>query len=336
MSERKKVTLRVPATTANLGPGYDTLGMAMSIFMEVTVEEADAYSFTVEGEGAEYISPEEEHNMVVQTCRIAFEEYAKKPMPPLKFTMKNNIPFGCGCGSSSAAAVAGFVAGLRLCGVTMQTRETEELLSVITRIEGHPDNASPAIYGGIQLGYKREEGDVMTYRVPTPANLSIVLFVPFKLMKASTNVTRELVPQVVPLSSAIHNISRASMLVLALCTGDLRLLKDCSDVLHENQRADALYPHYRPCAEAARAAGAEYVFLSGAGPTVCSFVSGRRGDSLIQPEGERKAELVAEAMVAAAEKAGVLGRAIITQPSDLGVHLSGVKSVKPTVQYINI
>nr|AGT02564.1 homoserine kinase [Herpetomonas muscarum] len=331
-----RVSLRVPATTANLGPAYDTLGMALSIFMELTVEVADAYSFVVEGEGAEHISTDPADNLVVQTCRIAFEEHAKKPMPPLKFTMKNNIPFGCGCGSSSAAAVAGFVAGMTLSGFTMATREQEELLSVITKIEGHPDNASPAIYGGIQLGFIDEHGNVHTHRVPTPPNLSVVLFVPNKLMKASTNVTRELVPTTVPLSSAIHNISRTAMLVLGLCTGELRLLANSSDCLHEMQRSNTLYPHYKPCADAARANGAEYCFLSGAGPTVLAFVSGRRGDFLAQPHGERRAEAVAEAMVKAAAAAGVAGKAIITQPSDLGVHLTGVHSIKPDVLYVNI
>ncbi|KPI87029.1 putative homoserine kinase [Leptomonas seymouri] len=329
-----KVSLRVPATTANLGPAYDTLGMAMSIFIELTVEVADKFSMEVTGEGSEHISRGED-NMIVQTCRIAFE-YAKKPMPPLKFTMHNNIPYGCGCGSSSAAAAAGFVAGMTLSGLTMETQNSEELLSVISKIEGHPDNAAPAIYGGIQLGYKRGDGSVMTYRVPTPPNLSVVLFIPHKLMKASTHVTRELIPQTVSLSDAIHNISGTAILTLALTTGDLRLLKDASDCLHEQQRSSVLYPHYNACAKAAREAGAVYAFLSGAGPAVCALVSGRRGDLLTQPEGERKAELVAEAMVRASEAAGVAGRAIITTPSDLGAHLSGTTCVRPNIQYTSI
>lgn len=330
-----RVFLRVPATTANLGPAYDTLGMALSIFMELTVEVADAFSFTVEGEGSEHISTED--NLVVESCRMAYEEYAKKKMPPLCFFMRNNIPYRCGCGSSSAAAVAGFMAGMSLNGLSMATREKEELLGVITRIEGHPDNAAPAIYGGIQLGYVNDAKDVMTYRVPTPPNLSLVLFVPHKLMKASTTVTRELVPHTVPLSDAIHNISRTAVLTLALSTGQLRMLKDCSDVLHERFRANALYPHYAPCAQAAREAGAVYVFLSGAGPTVCAMVSGRHGDQLTQPPGERSAELVANAMVKAAEAAGVPGRAVITIPSDLGAHFSGARcGPNADIQYVNI
>nr|AGT02802.1 homoserine kinase [Angomonas desouzai] len=257
-----KVSLRVPATTANLGPGYDTLGMAMSIFMDLTVEVSDKFEFLVEGEGKDHINTQD--NLVVDTCRIAYEEYAKKPMPPLKFTMHNNIPFGCGCGSSSAAAVAGFVAGMILCGFTMETRGVEELLAIITRIEGHPDNAAPAIYGGIQLGVKvtDEKGDVSfsTNRVPTPPNLSMILFIPNKLMKASTDVTRDLVPREVKLEDAIHNISRASRLVLAFCTNQLRYLRECTDRLHEQYRATQLYPHYKACYDAAYEAGADFCF----------------------------------------------------------------------------
>ncbi|KAG5472530.1 hypothetical protein LSCM1_03931 [Leishmania martiniquensis] len=331
----QRVSLRVPATTANMGPAYDTLGMALSIFMELTVEAADNFSMTVTGEGHEHISTDED-NMVVRTCRIAFEGYAHKSMPPLKFTMHNNIPYKCGCGSSSAAAVAGFMAGMMLCGLTMETQKREALLCAISKIEGHPDNASPAIYGGIQLGYKKDDDSFMTYHVPTPPNLSIVLFVPQKLMKASTHVTRDLVPTTVSLSDAIHNISGTAILTLAFATGDLRLLQDASDRLHEQQRSSKLYPHYNACAKAAREAGAVYAFLSGAGPTVCAMVSGRHGDLLTQPMGERKAEVVAEAMVRAAEAVGVHGRAIITVPSELGAHLAGTTCIRPNIQYTSI
>ncbi|XQJ29160.1 homoserine kinase, putative [Leishmania guyanensis] len=331
----RKVAVRVPATTANIGPAYDTFGMALSIFMELTVELAETFSMTVTGEGHEHISTSED-NMVVQTCRIAFEEYAHKSMPPLKFIMHNNVPYRCGCGSSSAAAVAGFVAGMTLCGLTMETQNSEALLLAISKIEGHSDNAAPAIYGGIQLVYKKDEESLMTYHVPTPPNLAIVLFVPHRLMKASTHVTRDLVPTTVSLRDAVHNISSTAILTLALSTGDLRMLKDASDCLHEQQRSSKLYPHYNACAKAAREAGAVYSFLSGAGPSVCAMVPGRHGDFLSQPEGERKAEMVAEAMVKAAEAVGVHGRAIITIPSNLGAHFPGTTCIRPNIQYTSI
>ncbi|KAH9579899.1 GHMP kinase N-terminal domain [Trypanosoma melophagium] len=329
-----KVVLRVPATTANLGPAYDVLGMALAVFMEVTVERAEEFSVHFEGQGSEYIRNDGE-NMLVEMCRLAFTDYAHKEMPPLKFSMKSDIPFGCGCGSSSAAAVAGFVAGMKLCGLTMETEQEESLLQVIAKCEGHPDNAAAALYGGIQLGYKHKNSRYLTYRVPTPSSLFVVLFIPKAKMKADTHATRGLITDTVPLEDAVYNISRASILILALCTGELRLLKSCDDKFHQKQRADALFPHFFPCVDAAMAAGAQYAFLSGAGPTVCAFVSGRHGDPLIQPRAERTAESVAEAMIQAGKSVGVEGRAVITQPSDQGVHSVGVNSVRPDFDYIS-
>ncbi|RNF25934.1 homoserine kinase [Trypanosoma conorhini] len=330
----KKVVLRVPATTANLGPAYDVLGMALSIYMEVTVEYADAFSVQLEGDGSEHIRTDRE-NLLVKACELAFE-YAHKEMPPLRFAVKSNIPFGCGCGSSSAAAVAGFIAGMKLCGLTMETEKAEAILQVIAKFEGHPDNAAPALYGGIQLGYKDNTGRFLTYRVPTTASFSVVLFVPKNKMKMNTHATRNLIPTSVSLEDTVFNVSRASILVLAFCTGNLDILKSCDDKLHQQQRADALFPHFRPCVDAAMAAGAQYAFLSGAGPTVCAFVSGRYGDPLIEPGGKRKNEAVADAMLQAASAVGIPGRTILTRPSEQGVHLVGVTSLRPEFEYISI
>ncbi|RNF11318.1 homoserine kinase [Trypanosoma rangeli] len=330
----KKVVLRVPATTANLGPAYDVLGMALSIFMEVTVEYADAFSLHLEGDGSEHIRTDRE-NLLVKACERAFE-YAQKEMPPLKFLVKSNIPFGCGCGSSSAAAVAGFVAGMKLCGLSLEEEKEEAILQVIAEFEGHPDNAAPALYGGIQLGYKDNTGRFLTHRVPTATFFSVVLFVPKDKMKVNTHATRDLIPSTVSLEDAVFNVSRASVLVLAFCTGNLDLLKCCDDKLHQQQRADALFPHFRPCVNAAMAAGAQYAFLSGAGPTVCAFVSGQYGDPLIDPRSKHNAETVADAMLQAANAVGIPGRVILTRPSEQGVHLVGVTSIRPEFEYISI
>lgn len=329
----RKVVVRVPATTANMGPAYDSIGMALSIFAELTVEHSDAFSMSVEGEGCEEIQRDEQ-NMVVRACCLAFE-YGNKKMPTLRFIMRSDIPYGCGCGSSSAAAVAGFVAGLQLCGHTMATGSEEELLQAIAKFEGHPDNAAPALYGGIQLCYKEHGGRVLTTRVPTPFALSVVLFIPREKMKESTHVTRGLIPDFVPLEDAVYNISCASILVLALSTGDLRTLRSCGDKIHEGQRGDALFPHFRPCVNAAKEAGAAYAFLSGAGPTVCALVGGRHGEVLTQPKEERVAERVALAMIDAACAVGVEGRVVITQPSDQGVHVVGAKSVRHNLVYVS-
>lgn len=332
-----KVTLRVPATSANLGPGYDTLGMALNIFLDLTVEVSDTFSFVATGEGAEFITPDDT-NMVVDACRLAIEKYAKLTMPPLKFTMHNSIPFGCGCGSSAGAAVGGFVAGMILSGLRMETKQQEQLLSVIAGIEGHADNAAAAIYGGIQICLKKPGEDQMfsTYRVPTP-KIQVVLFLPDKRMKASTHESRTLIPTEVSLGDAVKNISSTAVLLLALTSGEMRLLNDVEDRLHQHQRASALYPHFAACAKAGRSAGADYVFLSGAGPTVCAFVKSVSSVSpLILPDEERHAEKVALAMVSAAAAVGVKGRGVITRPTEHGVHVAGTTENYEEVHYVSI
>lgn len=330
-----KVALRVPATTANLGPAFDTIGMALNVFLELTVERSSVFSIVVTGEGAEHL-PQGEENMVVRTCRVAFEEYAKQKMPPLSFKMHSNIPYGCGCGSSAAAAVAGFVSGMALSGLKMESHARETLLSTIADFEGHADNGAATLYGGTQLCWRRLGGDFVTHRMPTP-QVTVVLFIPDKLMKASTHVSRQLLPQSVSLEDAVQNISSTAVLMAALSSGEMGLLRDCHDRLHQQQRANALYPHFEPCQKAALQAGACYAFLSGAGPTVCAFLAHQALLSPVTlPKEERPAEAVAQAMVDAASTVGIAGRALITRPSDLGVHVAGVTENSSRVQYVSI
>jgi hypothetical protein len=129
--ERKSVTVRVPATSANMGPGYDSLGMAVEIWNELTVERASEYSMTIEGEGADELPTQEEGNLVCIGLKAVFE-HAGKEVPPLKYTCKNVIPFARGLGSSSAAIISGILAGAILCGHTMDVRGSEELLQVFS------------------------------------------------------------------------------------------------------------------------------------------------------------------------------------------------------------
>ena len=327
------VTIRVPATTANLGPGYDVLGLALAVWMQVNVEPAERFSIEVHGEGEKEIKCDET-NLIVQSCAMAFKK-AGKPFPPLAFTVHSQIPFGCGCGSSSAAAVAGYAAGMQLCGLTLGTTEREELLEVIAELEGHPDNAAPAIYGGCQLGYRNTAGHTSTVRIPFPPNLSIVIFSPSKKMKQSTHVTRGLVADTIKLHDAVFNISRTAMIVAALSSNNTRILREClGEKIHQDARAARLFPHFNKCVQAAMRAGAAYTFLSGAGPSVCAFVPGRVGEPLLQPPSERIAEVVAERMVAAARAVGVDGRAVITHATDVGAHFVGTCAVSDNVVYL--
>lgn len=330
-----KVTVRVPATTANLGPGFDVLGLGLSIWMEVTVERSDRFLMEIHGEGSNEIKADES-NLIAQSCSLAFQ-HAKAPLPPLKYTIHSDIPFGCGCGSSSAAAVAGFMAGMRLSGLSMETVRSEALLQVIADLEGHPDNAAPAIYGGVQLGFKNSKGQTRTHRIPTPHGLSLVLFVPKDKMKKNTHATRGLIPKELPMADAVHNMSRTAIITLAFSTSRLDMLAECLDErIHQKARAKALFPHFDACVAEAMKAGASYAFLSGAGPTICAVVAGRKGESQLQASEERQGEAVAAAMVKAAAACGVAGRAIITAPTELGAYIVGGGQVGPHVSYAKL
>ena len=175
---RNSVTVRVPATSANLGSGFDTIGIALDMWSEISVERAEKFSMTCEGEGADEL-PLDETNLVCFGVKRAFE-YVGEEVPPLKYHCINRIPYGRGLGSSSAAIVGGLIAGLALCGKELQVygehslsaggerAEPEELLQLACEIEGHPDNVTPAIYGGIQLGIKTGDDRWRSSRVNCP------------------------------------------------------------------------------------------------------------------------------------------------------------------------
>mmetsp|Transcript_28474 Transcript_28474/g.34789 ORF Transcript_28474/g.34789 Transcript_28474/m.34789 type:complete len:268 (+) Transcript_28474:254-1057(+) len=190
--ERRKVTVQVPATTANMGSGYDCLGMALDMWNELTVERSSKFEIIAEGEGADDL-PLDETNLVVVGLKSAFGA-AGKPVPPLKYHMINKIPHGRGLGSSSAAIVAGILAGLALTGHRLEVQGKEGVLQLATEIEGHPDNVAPAMYGGIQLGlYSEEEKRWATERLSLPHGLIFVMFIPTFVGK--TSELRKVVPK---------------------------------------------------------------------------------------------------------------------------------------------
>ncbi|TFJ83651.1 hypothetical protein NSK_004755 [Nannochloropsis salina CCMP1776] len=315
--ERRKVTVRVPATSANLGPGYDTIGMALDMWSEITVERADRFEIVAEGEGADDV-PKDESNLVVTGMKAAFAA-AKKPMPLLKYHCINRIPYARGLGSSSAAIVAGLIAGLVLAGHQLPCWGSEELLQLAACIEGHPDNVAPAIYGGIQLGIHTGERWT-SERVNTPPGIQLVLFIPDFIGKTSD--ARGVLDSNVERKDAVYNIGRVAWLVNALSTSNLDNLRfGVEDALHQPQRGKAVYKHLYPLIEAANAAGANGCFLSGAGPTVMAITSGASGDIFAQRLSERVDWTVAEAMVRTAEAVGVKGQVYITSPAEHGAQV---------------
>jgi homoserine kinase len=313
-TERNKVVVRVPATSANLGPGFDAIGMALDMWSEFTVERSDKFEIICEGEGSNDM-PLDETNLVCFGLAAAFKK-ANKPIPTLKYHLINRIPYARGLGSSSAAIVGGLIAGLVLAGHQVQAWGSEELLNMAAEIEGHPDNVAPAMYGGIQLGI--HTGDRwMTERVNIPPGLQCVCFIPEKIGKTST--ARGVLNETISRKDAIFNIGRVAWLINALASNNIDNLRfGVEDALHQPQRAAAVYPHLNPIIKAAVEAGASAAYLSGAGPTVMALTSGASGDIFAQRSKERVDRKVAESMLAAAAACNTEGKVFITAPVDQG------------------
>mmetsp|Transcript_3017 Transcript_3017/g.5135 ORF Transcript_3017/g.5135 Transcript_3017/m.5135 type:complete len:454 (-) Transcript_3017:179-1540(-) len=315
--ERSKVVVRVPASSANLGPGFDTIGMALDMWSEFTVERSDVFSITCEGEG-ESDMPRDSTNLVCFGVAAAFEK-AGKPLPVLKYHLVNRIPYARGLGSSSAAIVGGLVAGLVLAGHQVKAWGAEDLLNMAADIEGHPDNVAPVVYGGIQLGI-HTGSRWMTERVNLPPGMQCVCFIPEKIGKTST--ARGVLADTVSRKEAVFNIGRVAFLINALATNNIDQLKyGVEDALHQPQRAAAVYPHLQPIINAAVEKGASAGYLSGAGPTVMALTSGASGDIFTQRTKERVDRKVAEAMLAAAGEYNVKGEVFITTPVEHGAYV---------------
>mmetsp|Transcript_38200 Transcript_38200/g.44493 ORF Transcript_38200/g.44493 Transcript_38200/m.44493 type:complete len:447 (-) Transcript_38200:430-1770(-) len=311
---RKSVTVKVPASSANMGPGYDCIGCAVDLWSELTVERADKFEIIATGEGAEEM-PKDATNYMVVGVKGAFDA-ANKPMPLLKYTVHSKIPYARGMGSSSAAIVSGIIAGLVLAGHQLPCWGSEALLQIAASIEGHPDNVAPVIYGGIQLGIHTGTR-WMTERVPMPPGIQLVMFIPDFVGKTSD--ARDVLKNDVTREDAAYNISRAAFLVHALCHGQLDNLKyGVQDRMHQPQRGAKLYTYLYPMIEAAEQAGACCAYLSGAGPTVMALTSGASGDIFTQREKERTDWAVANAMIQAGEEVGIKGKLLVTQVAHEG------------------
>mmetsp|Transcript_46255 Transcript_46255/g.148516 ORF Transcript_46255/g.148516 Transcript_46255/m.148516 type:complete len:374 (-) Transcript_46255:71-1192(-) len=313
---RRRVTVRVPATTANVGPGFDCLGMALDIWNEVIVERATVFSLEIEGEGAAVL-PRDSTNLVCKGVEAAFKAVGKQ-VPILRYRTLNRIPFAKGLGSSSAAIVSGILAGLAIADFNFKVKGEEELLQIAAAIEGHPDNAAPCIYGGFQLGIHTGER-WWTSRVTIPHGLMCVVFAPDHATE--TSEARSVLKQQVNLDDAVFNCGRVGLLIAAFATNNLDWLRVATeDALHQPQRSP-LHPHLLPLIKAALAAGAHGACLSGAGPAVIAFCGGRAGDVIAQNESERKELEVAEAFLAAADAINCPGQVLITKPIEHGGYI---------------
>ena len=277
----RRVSVRVPATTANLGPGFDTLGLALGFYdeLDVSVREKPGATVTIIGVGQGTV-PTDETNLIVTSMAFAFDKLGQK-MPGVDLVAHNNIPHGRGMGSSGAAIVGGIMAAKGILeGVVDVT--PEQLLEFATELEGHPDNVAPALFGGLTIAWTTPTGPrskkLMVHRGVSP----LVLVPEFTM---STELARSLQPANVPHEDAIFNVSRSALLIAALSQSPELLLEATEDKLHQDYRAEAM-PETSMLIRELRAAGFAAV-VSGAGPSIlvlCSDPSARL----------RAAELVAK------------------------------------------
>jgi len=244
--------VRVPASSANLGPGYDAMAAAMALHLELEVEEAGEFSFDEGGLG---VSTGRD-NLIVRT----FETL--RPADGIAFRLRSEIPLTRGLGSSSAAIVAGLYAADHLYELALTK---EEMLARATAIEGHPDNVAAAIYGGFVVCAMGEGGPTAA-RFDPPEGLEGIVVIPPD--QVSTERARKAIPAEVPLADAVANVSAAAMLVLGLRSADLDLLsRGLHDRLHQDRRRE-LFPRSMEIVDSARELGALGATISGAGPTV--------------------------------------------------------------------
>ncbi len=299
-----RVCVTAPATAANLGPGFDALGMALGIYNEVEIGLSDRPEVAVCGEG-EGILPEDEENLVYRAAQTLARAAGHKQLS-FAITCRNRIPIGRGLGSSAAAIAAGLVGANALLGEPL---DLDRILSLAVQLEGHPDNVVAALVGGVTVAVRDGEG-VRWARIPVGEFPRVVLAIPdFPL---PTHLSRARLPLQVPFEDAAFNTGRTALLVAALAGARWDLVGTAmEDRLHQPYRKD-LVPGFEEVCAAARAAGAVGAALSGAGPSVLAIAEAE----------------IAEQVAAAMEKAfaahGVRAQVVVTELDVHGVRIGAI------------
>lgn len=264
----RTVQVQVPATSANLGPGFDTLGLALSVYDELTVTALadDRLEIDVTGSGASEIA-RDESNLVFRSIEHVYRD-AGRETPGLRIVARNGVPHGRGLGSSGAAVTAGVLAAKGLLAGEVEFTDAD-LLRLATELEGHPDNVAPALFGGLTIAWTGENGPqhkkLLVHRGVAP-----LVLVPERTM--STTLARSLQPPQVSREDAVFNVSRTALLIAALMQSPELLLDATADRLHQDYRAEAM-PETHALVQALRAAGFAAV-VSGSGPSVLVLADG--------------------------------------------------------------
>lgn len=291
------IKIRVPATSANLGPGFDCLGLALDLWNEIAFELGKDLKYRASGEGAEKLNKGNRNLLTKAYARL--HDVCGRKMNGVHIAARNEIPMSSGLGSSAAAIVAGLFGANEMLGKPL---DTDALLSLATEMEGHPDNVAPALLGGLVVSAMKQD-EIITRRYEIPA-LTTVIVKPD--VEWPTKTARAVLPKSISRADAIHNIGRAVLVADALRNGDLELLQQVmDDRLHQPYRlrhisgGTAAYK----CAKQFGAAA-----LSGAGPSIIVFVS---------QENAEKAKMAVQSIF---EERGVTTKCIVTAPGNRGAY----------------
>jgi homoserine kinase len=294
------VVIRVPASTANLGPGFDCLGLALGLYNEVNAQVVErGLRLQIEGEGAEAL-PCDRSNLFFRAVAFGFQRI-QAALPGLSIRMVNCIPPRSGLGSSAATVVAGLAAANALNG---EPFDKPQLLGLAWELEGHADNAAASLFGGLNI-VNPAGGDVLSGRVPV-GPLRVIVALP--QIDLPTSDMRKALPETVPFADVIYNVANAALSVQALRDQDYGMLARCmKDRLHQPYRK-ARIPGYDAVVDAARSRGAAAVALSGAGPSMVAFAPTRHKE-------------IAAAMGDAFQAAGVAARTFVLPVDRSGVQV---------------
>ena len=302
------ITVRVPATTANIGPGFDCLGAALTlynqfIFSELPVNSSDELEITVKGINADRVSCNAD-NMVVQAMKTFYGKL-NQPMPKIKIDIEMNVPLARGLGSSATAIVGGLVGANELAG---QPFSMQQIADLATEIEGHPDNVVPALLGGCRLSASGIDRDWEVSELNWHASIIPIVAIP--AFELSTTTARQVLPATYSRSDVVFNMAHLGLLMQGLSTANPDWLKAAlQDKVHQPYRK-ALIPNFEAVEAAAIAAGAHGVVISGAGPTILALSN------------LPSAQEVAQAMKQTWESVGIETLAIVLQLDTDGVKIS--------------
>lgn len=288
------IKVTVPATTANLGPGFDSMGMALSQYSIFECEPYNVVEVLIEGLESEKLKIED--NLVINCMNKVFDYIGEYPKG-YKLKIINGIPLARGMGSSAAAIIGGIMCANALMNSPLSD---EEILSLATEIEGHPDNVAPALFGGMIVSTKTNDGEVIFRKIEVADDMECVLFIPD--YEVSTKDSRSVLPRKVSIDDAVHNSSHLALLVMAFLNNDKTLIgKVMDDRIHEPYRKK-LIKSFDEFKEAAIKSGAYAFSLSGAGSTIIAYSD------------EKSSSSVKRAFDDISNKNGISGKSIVIKP----------------------